>query len=669
MQDAALAEAPIGTLEQGLDAARAAISAGDLATALTLYAALRDRFPVSPEPFLRAAFALMEASRLDEADDLLSAAIARFPDRVEVAVDRAWVAHRRRDVPEAVLRWAHVRAAFPHHPIGHVGAAITLREAGQLDAAQALVTDAAACFPDTPSVEIEAAWLALAQRDIQTAILRWDRIRTSQPDNIVGYTAGSAALREAGRFAEAEELLGIAVARRPDLAEPAIEYARLAQRRDDRDAAAERWALANARFPDRPEPWIELAWLATHAERHDDAATLWEQVRTRFPNHLAGYSGGAVAAGKARRIEHGVALLNEAVQRFPNEPGPIMDQGWFALNLGDAAAEKIFSIVVQRYPDQPGAYLGLGRTLSMQGRHADTATVLRFGASKFPDFASLATELAALEKTLAPVPPPAIVRTMPLRLAIGESPLACRIAQILRHLPPLRDRVLVETFDAALQAGALDRTDLYIEESRFGDTATTQGMRALLPPSCEIRTFPASTMQALWPFQDRDADPIAASLAGTEMTDDGLFDAYMDLTEAAALDLDAMLAADRAAWRADDAACNVQLASFIDSRFRDRCLFAAPQERETPIIREIARQLLDTLAGFGAGDAATLHTALDRLLSGWHASNHAVPIHPRVARHFQLDWWAPDMRYRMSGNEVTFRDYVLRTIRRSPWLP
>ena len=670
MQDAALAESPIGTLEQGLDAARTAISAGDLPTALNLYAALRDRFPVSPAPFLQAAFALMEAGRLDAADELLAAAIARFPDVVEVAVDRAWVAHRRRDVPDALLRWAHVRAAFPHHPIGYVGAAITLREAGQLDAAQPLLTDAETRFPDTPSVETELAWLAFAQRDFETAIRRWERVRDSQPDNVAGYTAGSAALREVGRFAEAEELMGIAVARHPELAEPAIEHARLAQRRDDRDAAAERWAQAHARFPDRPEPWVELAWLATRGDRLDDAAELWEQIRTRFPGNLAGYAGGAAAAAKVQRIDRAVALLNEAVQRFPNEPGPVLEQGWFVSNMGDSsAAEKIFTSVVQRWPDQPAGYLGLGRSLSAQGRHADTTTVLRFATAKFPNFALLAADLAALEKALAPAPPPAIVRTFPLRLIVAGSPLTSQIAQILRHLPPLRDRVLVETAGAALPAGGLDRADLYVEESRPGDTAPTQGVRALLPPSCAIRTFPASTMRALWPFGDGNADPIAASLAGTAMTDDALFDAYMELTETAALDLDALLSADLAACRADDAACDIQLASFIGAQFRDRCLFAAPTERDTPVVHEIVRQLLNTLAEFGAGDAATLHAALDRLLTGWRASKHALPIHPRVARHFQLRWWAPDLRYRMLGNEVTFRDYILRTIRRSPWLP
>jgi|GEM_PF-2140260 len=846
MQDAALAEPSIGTLEQGLDAAWAAVSGGDLEVALTLYAGLRERFPASPLPFLRPAFALMEAGRFDEADQLLDTALVRFPAAIEVAVDRAWIAHRRRDVPEAAKRWARVRTAFPEHPVGYAAAAVTLREAGDLDAAEALLAEAETRFPDEASVAIERAWLALARRDPASAIQHWDRIRARHPDNWIGYTGGGAALRdagrldeadavlaeavarfpdiptpmvqyaqlaaarrdwteaarrwhavairypdnieaiagqalalrEAGRFTEAdavlaaalkrfpdnrhlridhawvahigrdwpaaaarwdvvrthapdlldayvhgasalreaeqpaaaEELLGLALTHFPDLPDPAMEYARLAQRRGDRDAAQDRWQAANARFPDRLEPWIELAWLATHGHRHEEAFALWEQIRTRFPSHPAGFTGGGAAAANAGQTDRAAAMLKEAVQRFPNEPGPLMEQGWFALNQGEpAAAERIFTGVRQRFPDEAAAVLGLARSLRGQQRDAAAASVLRDGVVRFPNFGLLASDLAAMPETVgteepppppaiepAPAPkPPVIVRTMPLKLAIIGFHLANQIAQIVKHLPPLRDRVRVEKLDvgvdadtirAALPAGWLDRVDVYFEESQVGSAQVKNDVRALLPASCDILTFPTSTVRSLWPFHGRDprlvpeppvynggrygeSDPFAAVLAGSEMTDEALFDTYMEATEAAPLDLDALYAADLARWRADDAVCDVRLASFIDSHFQERCLFTTPHERDTPIVREIVRRLIDALADMGAADAEALYASLDRLLSGWRASKHAVPIHPRIARHFQLAWWSPDMRYRMMGNEFTFRDYILRYIRWSPWLP
>ena len=389
-----------------------------------------------------------------------------------------------------------------------------------------------------------------------------------------------------------------------------------------------------------------------------------------------------------------------------------MEQGWFALNQSDpVAAERIFSGVRQRFPNEAGAVLGLARSLRGQQRDAAAASVLRDGIGRFPDFGLLASDLAALPETLEPLKappplpleiegastpkPPVIVRTMPLKLAVIGFHLASQIAQIVKHLPPLRDRVRVEKLDvgadvdtirSALPPGWLDRVDVYFEESQVGSAQVKNGVRALLPKSCEVLTFPTSAIRSLWPFHGRDerlmpeppvynggrygeSDPFAAALAGSDMTDDAVFDAYIEATEAAPLNLDTIYAADLAKWRADDAACDVQVAAFIDTQFRERSLFTTPHERDTPIVREIVRQLIDALGQMGAADAATLQVSLDRLLSGWRASKHAVPIHPRVARYFQLRWWSPNTRYRMMGNEFTFRDYIVRYIRWSPWLP
>ena len=876
MQDAAIADPPPGTLEQGLEAAHAALTGGDLAAALAVFADLRARFPDAVPPFQRAAFAVLEAGRFDEADALLQAAMARFPDDVGLAVDHAWVAHRRRTVAAAIARWDRVRQGFPDHPMGYIGAAITAREAGQLDRADALLTEAERRFPDNPSLPAEQAWLALARRDLPAAIRRWEEVRVRQPDSWLGYTGGSAALREAQRFVEADALLAEAIVRFPaepaplfeyaqqaavrrdwpealrrwqtvverhpnridaiagqalalresgrfddadavltaalarfpanphlnidfawvahirrdwptaaarwdrvrhhvpefvpafiqgaialreagrlpeadtllasaleqfpDSPDPALEHARLAQSQRAWPEAAFRWQRVRTRFPDawpayvglavchreqgqiaeaeavlrdaadrfpgQLEPLAELAWLVTHQHRHDDADALWSRVRTAFPGHAVGFTGGVVALGDARRFDAAVALLDEAATRFPNDPGPPTERGWLAMNQSDfAAAERIFRAAGDRFPGHPIVPLGLGRALRAQNRIAEAATVLRSAIERFPGFGLLATDLAELPEAAAPEtptpepppPPPAptIVRAMPLKVAVTGFHLATQISQIVAALPPLRDRVRVQRLDvgasveairSALPDRFLEGADLYFEESLVGSAQVKGGIRSALPASCEIRTFPTTYVRVLWPFHGRDdrlvpeppvynggryshTDPIAASLAGTEMTDDALFDAYMELSEAAPLDLDAIYATDVERWRREDGLCDIQLAPFIEANFRDQYLFTTPNERGTPIVREIALQAIDMLAAMGAADAPALHQALAKLLHGWRASKHAVPVHPRVGRHFGLGWWSPDMRYRMLANEFTFRDYIIRYIRWSPWLP
>jgi hypothetical protein len=64
-----------------------------------------------------------------------------------------------------------------------------------------------------------------------------------------------------------------------------------------------------------------------------------------------------------------------------------------------------------------------------------------------------------------------------------------------------------------------------------------------------------------------------------------------------------------------------------------------------------------------------LRQELDFLLTGYLGRREELPIHPQVAQRLGLAWWHPGMRYRWQGNRWTFEDYVLRTIRWTPWRP
>lgn len=749
MQDVAIAEAAYATLGDGLDKARKAVAAGDLTAGLVHYAALRAQFPEDSQSYQRAAFALVEASRFDESDALLETAMERFPAEPGLAIDYAWVAHRRRAVAIAVGRWERVRRLFPAHPIGFIGASITLREAGQLDAAQAILGEAEVRFANEPSLAVEQAWMAIASGDLNEAIFRWAQVRERTPDAWLGYTGGSTALRNAGRFAEADTLLAEAMDRFPAEAAPAFEHARMAMTRRDWPEALRRWANVDLRFPGRleiytgqaqalremgrlgdaegalrratdlfpgqPEALIDLAWAVTHQHRHDEAIALWADVRARFPDHVGGFTGGAVALGNAQRIAEAIALLEQGEARFPDSPGPPTERGWLAMNQRDyPAAEQVFAGVRERFPGQAAAALGQARALAALRRLDEAEALLRDAVVRFPGFALLANDLAelvALRQSVSPASepeasPPAnevvsrpvvatVVRSGPIKIAVTGYHLANQIAQIFSRIAPLRNKVRVERLDVGMSADAiqgrlpprwLESADFYFEESRVGSALVKDSLRSVLPPDCVVRTFSTSGCHSLWPFRGRDerlvpeppvynggryshTDPIAASLAGLSLTDDALFDAYMELTDAAPLDLDLLLSNDIAQWKTDDRACDVQIAGFIESNFRERQLFTTPHERAMPIVRDIVRQLAERSGLADRVGTEALTEGLDNLLNGWRGSHQGLPVHPRVARHFGLQWWSADMRYRMLGNDFTFREFILRYIRWSPWLP
>ncbi len=733
-------------VETGIEAAWAALDAGDLSGALAAFATLREMFPQAIEPYRQAASVLTDHHNFDEADILLEVATERFPDDAALAADFARAAQHRGDMSASLRRWEQARGAFADDPAIAIGAAVALRDAGRFGAAEALLRSA----PD-PVALLERARIALARRDLLSAIRLWKAARDRLPTRTEGWTGGAEALREAGRFAEADALLTEAFARFPDAAEPSIEYARLATARRDWPEASRRWSIVRDRHPDNVDGftgqagiWREMGQfdsadavltealvrfpddlhlLTAYAEVSQakpdwaEAVARWEHIRILLPGHANAYVRGIVALREAGRGREAEGLAIEAQRRFRAHPEPELEYAHLAQARRDwPTANTRWERAKVRFPDSVEAYLGSAQCLREQGDVGQADAVLRLAATRFPDRpeplrarAELATpeDAASISEALQsrfpwlfasvtdeaatePLALPAVGRAGPIRLAVTGFHLAHQISMLFSRTLPFRGKLSVEWINAGMEIGAIrsrmpEAVDLYFEEAAAGNAATRRGIRDLLPASADVRTFPTSTLRCLWPFQGRDArlvpeppvynggryvdtDGIAASLVNPVITDDALFDLYMELTEAAPLDLDALLAADFARFAAEDQDLDVKLAPFVETHFRDEMLFAASHERCTPIVVEIARQLLATPV---LGDICDLDTALaglDGLTLGWRAHGRACPIHPRIARHFGLTWWSPDMTYDLGHNSFTYRDYMIRYMRWSPWL-
>ena len=134
-------------------------------------------------------------------------------------------------------------------------------------------------------------------------------------------------------------------------------------------------------------------------------------------------------------------------------------------------------------------------------------------------------------------------------------------------------------------------------------------------------------------------------------------------------DLDALLALDRADWRKLDSTQDVKVMDFIVKNLSRHRLFFAPQFPTGELLRHIIVQLLASSPIEALCEPAKLLQDLDFLLTGYLGRREELPIHPRVARHFSLAWWKPDMRYRWYSNRWTFEEYALRYIRWTPWRP
>ena len=660
MRDAAssetiAAEPRFALLETGLNAARATLDAGDLPAALAAFAALREALPDAAAPFHEPAKALMDRYRFDEAEILLEVAAERFPHDPAVAADYARVAHDRGDAQAALLRWDHARRVFPDDGAIAVGSAKALMGTNQFDAAEMLLRSARTRFPELCQV----------------------------------WTAQAGALIAAERYDEADALLVEAIERFPADADPSIAHARVAASRRD-------WPQASCR---------------------------WEILHARHPQNTEGYAGQAAVWRDLGQFDAADAVLNKALGLFPDDPGLLVAFASVAQAKRDwPAAIERWAQVRRRFPGHADAFVASVVTLRDACRHREAETLAVEAQRRFPAHPAPAIEFARLAeargdeaaatarwnkarirfpwvfapvgKRPEPLAAPAVVASHPIRVAVAGFHLAHQVSLLLGRMIPFRTKLEVEWINAGMDLdtirtrlpdGWLDDATVYFEESMVGDAAAKRGIRVGLPTGCDIRTFPTSSLLALWPFQGRDArlvpeppiyndgryfesDAVAASLVNPAVTDDALFDMYMELTEAAPLDLDALFAADLDRMRAEDRDRDVQLAGFVEAHFREHRLFATPHERCTPIVKEVARQLLATPALQDICDLDAALAGLDRLTLGWCAHGRAVPVHPRVVRHFGLTWWSPDMTYELGRNRFAFREYIIRYMRWSPWL-
>jgi tetratricopeptide (TPR) repeat protein len=350
--------------EELLRQAQAALAARDDARALQLWAQARAAFPREPAGYARAAKTLARLGRFGEAEPLLAEAAALAPRDLAIAVERAWLAHHRRDLPEALRRWQDLRERFPLQAHGFAGALASLREANRLEEAEPLLLEAVRRFPNDVGVAQERGRFLHLSRDWLAALQHWEAVRARFPQlAAVSYTQAAIVLQELGVPDVAAALLDAGIERLPDESGVLAARARLASSRQD-------WRRATA---------------------------LWARLRERFPGQVTGWLGGAQCLRDQRLDEEAEAMLAAAVERFPAEPLPAIEHAMLASRRKDwATAITRWALVRERFPSHLAGYLWAARALRESGQLDDAEAMLAATTLRLPDNAELAVEYAWL---------------------------------------------------------------------------------------------------------------------------------------------------------------------------------------------------------------------------------------------------------------------------------
>ncbi|MGD0107008.1 MAG: hypothetical protein ABSC06_23660 [Rhodopila sp.] len=283
----------------------------------------------------------------------------------------------------------------------------------------------------------------------------------------------------------------------------------------------------------------------------------------------------------------------------------------------------------------------------------------------------------------------------PVHGIIAGGRVAMRLCQVIAKLPCLKGRFGMRFLDlsqglakaaATLPPETLDTMQVCWTELNAGSPGARESLRLRSAAGCAMRTFYTPIIRSLWPFQGPDGraapepgryhpsrypygDRLAQALAGMNMPDDVLYLMYEMSAEQEPLELDEMFANDLRRWRAEGKKSNMALADFIERHISSSRVFVAPDREGPVLLREMVEQVLDDGLVRDVVSSEVVAAELDALLDGYVGGHEEVPVHKRVAGHFNLSWWSQDMKYRWANNQRTHRDYILDTIRWAQWRP
>jgi tetratricopeptide (TPR) repeat protein len=246
---------------------------GDTDEAIRRWASVRDKFPAYWMGFVHGAVCLRNSGQLAAAEALHKKSGELFPDILHMWMEWARTVEQKEDWPEAIRLWDVVSKRFRHFA-GDVGVARGLEELGRPEEAEARLKEARYRSASEPQIAIALTRLACRRGAYDEALICCEEARARIPLHPFGYREGTRLLLELGRYSEAEAILLAAAKRFPQQVWPMVDYASLASRQNNWEAAVTRWEAVRAGWPDRQDGYLQGAQALAALGREEEAAQL-----------------------------------------------------------------------------------------------------------------------------------------------------------------------------------------------------------------------------------------------------------------------------------------------------------------------------------------------------------------------------------------------------------
>jgi tetratricopeptide (TPR) repeat protein len=292
-------------------------------------------------------------------------------------------------------------------------AALAHVNAGNLEAAIAICSQLRQARPADPAVAQLDATIELRMGHPNEALASIRRSLASRPGHVPSLVLAARAALAAGVLGQAVTFLREAVARAPDLAEPAFLLCRTLLLLGDAslDAALDQTAQ---RHPGQPTEWQQLGLALQRAGKSAAALTAFTRAAAADPTLAAAQFGRGLLLRDASRMPEARAALEQAVALDPTAPG-----AWFALGLtcqdldDERGAAAAFEAALRERPDFAEAAVNLGIALQRLGDMPAAMAAYRTAIAIRPDtFGRIAQAVTAARTGMLWLDPAAFRRAL-----------------------------------------------------------------------------------------------------------------------------------------------------------------------------------------------------------------------------------------------------------------
>lgn len=259
--------------------------------------------------------------------------------------------------------------------------------------------------------------------------------------------------------------------------------------------------------------------------------------------------------------------------------------------------------------------------------------------------------------------------------------VASYLIDVLESLPGAGDAFEIAGFAfgrPAVEDSILERAELLVTQNRvLSLELPLPEVVKKLPTGIPSLRMPNVMLQSLWPLncpdpRDGDENPfgpyrrsqtdrLALDIMRRVSDPAARRDAYFAVSISSMMDLGRLHEIQAEQMVQGEQDCDIQIAAHVLTSFRKTRLFFARHHPTPALLMHLAAQIVThaRFAPFRRGSAAAALSAMHAFIDAHKPfAGEEVPIHPEVARFFELEWWAPDMLYDLDDRRITFEQWL-----------